>query len=341
MKRAVSTFFSLVILVLLYFVAREIKLYEAYLLLSYANGWFILLSFICIGLGFLVWNYRWVFLFRNVVKTDFTFFLRVLMAGSFFNTVTPGAGIGGEPFRAHYLSKKYHKPHTLMLGHVVGDTFFRGVALTFFIVLSALSVLFFISMNFWVFLTAEILIALVLAFLLFLIYLFFKKAHFNLGDFFKWLHHFSFFKKKFLTAEHFSMYLNKRINAFSRIFDKTISNKGNVVFGLILAFVYWLLNFMSIYFLFFAFEEHVNFLSVIIAFTLANIVGAVLPIPGGIGVVESTMAILYSAMGVMPFLAIVVAFMHRMIYYFYSLFVGGVSLVSLRRELGAKGFSLF
>ena len=58
------------------------------------------------------------------------------------------------------------------------------------------------------------------------------------------------------------------------------------------------------------------------------------PTPGGIGLVEGFMIFLYTAIGINLSVAIIVSLLSRMIGYFFSLVLGGISLVWLEKELG-------
>ena len=79
-----------------------------------------------------------------------------------------------------------------------------------------------------------------------------------------------------------------------------------------------------------------SFLIVLVVVSLGLLIGAISIFPGGIGVVESTMVLLYSTMGINFSAALLVAFLSRMIYYFFSIFVGGLSLIYLRMTINNK-----
>ena len=343
MKKWGGLFFTVIILILLVYVLWGINFYEVYLLLEKANLIFVGLAILCTAMTFLVWNLRWMYILNPFFKVDFWFFLHVLLAGSFFNTVTPGAGIGGEPFRAHFLAKKYKKPSNKVLGYVVGDTFFRMVALIVFVVFSVLFVLVYVKISANLRLILEAILIFVFLSVGISLFLILKKLKFNIGAVFKKLYWFGFVKKRFESSDEFVKHLNKRIKGFAGIFRKVVKNKNNIVVGVILSFIFWIFNFLTAFFLFLAFGFHVNFLSVIVVFTLGSIIGSLSPAPGGMGVVEGSMTLLYSAMGITAPLAILVVFMQRIIYYFFSLFLGGISLIRLRILFGEgeKPFSLF
>jgi len=48
-------------------------------------------------------------------------------------------------------------------------------------------------------------------------------------------------------------------------------------------------------------------------------------------ITELTMTLLFSAMGIFPPLALLVVLLTRLIYYFFSLVVGGLSLLYIRK----------
>ncbi|MFH1326593.1 MAG: flippase-like domain-containing protein [archaeon] len=341
MKRVLGFIFTLVIVGLLIWVLKDINFYEVYLLIAQANLFWFILAFLASVGTFVVWNFRWMYMLKPIIKPEFGFFLNVLLAGSFFNTLTPGAGIGGEPFRAYFLSEKYKKSKTKVLGYILGDSFFRLATLFVFVFFSVLFVLVYVQISDTLKYVLEgILVFVILLAILFTFFML-KRLSFNFGAFFRKLHWFRFIKKRFKTSEDFVKFTSKKIKSFEGIFRKVVKNKKNMLVGFSLSFIFWIFNFLTAYFLFLSFGFKVNFLSVIIVFTLGNIIGSLSPIPGGIGVVESSMTLLYSAMGVVPSLALLVAFMQRIIYYFFSLFLGGGSLIRLRKITNGGKFSLF
>jgi len=331
MKRWFRLMVTFVILALLVWLLKDINFFDVYLLVADANLMWVVLAFLATAATFVVWNFRWMYILKNFIKPDFWFFMRVLLAGSFFNTVTPGAGIGGEPFRAHYLALRYKKPRTKIFGYVLGDTFFRTAVLFVFSVFSVLFILIYVSISSSLKLILEGFLIFVVLSLGFIFFLTLKKLKFNFGAFFKKFYKFKLIKSRFENSEYFSKYINKKIKAFSSVFRIVVKKKENIYVGSILSIVFWVFNFLAAYFLFLAFGFDVNFLSVLIVFTLGNIIGSISLVPGGVGVVEGSMVLLYSAMGILFPVALLVAFLQRLIYYFFSLFIGGVSLISLRK----------
>ena len=132
----------LILFILLFVVLKDINFYEVYLLISQAKiGWFLLAVF-ATGLTFVSTVFNWKNIFDGFLKFDFFYFMKVTLAGAFFNTVTPTAGVGGEPFRAHYLASKYGKSKSEVFGGVIADSFFRMLVLFLFVLFSICFVFF-------------------------------------------------------------------------------------------------------------------------------------------------------------------------------------------------------
>jgi len=341
MKRLFSLIFSIVVIAVLIYILTNINFYEVYLLIKIANPIYLLLAILTMFLSFIIWNLRTWYIFRPLIKGNFWFFLNVLFAGTFFNTITPGAGIGGEPFRAHYLAKKYKKPRTRVFSYVVGDTFFRLIVNAFFIIASVFFVLLFVRISTTLKLVLELVLVVVLGAVALSLFLVLKKSHFRLGHLFKKLHPLWFIKRRFKSEKDFSNFLNTKFKGFLIALRKIVKKKDNLFIGFTLSFVFWILHYFIAYFLFLSFGFNANFLSIIIVVTLAEIIGSFSIVPGGMGVVESSMILLYSAMGVPLSLAFLVSFLFRIINYFFTLLIGGWCLVKVRRVINGGKFSLF
>jgi uncharacterized protein (TIRG00374 family) len=326
----------LVIAALLYLVLKDINFYEVYLLLGYANPYYISLAVLCTFMTFIVWGIRWTYLFAKIFRRDFWFLLNVLLAGAFFNTITPGAGIGGEPFRAHFLAKRYKKSETEMLGYVMADKFYQLIVLAALAVFSVIFVLAYVQISNTLKYVLEGILIFVLAFAGIAVYLTLKKLNFNIGAFVKRFHRLKFVKKHFKHPEHFENFVNEKIRIFSQVFRKSVKNKKHMFEAFFLAIVFWGFQFLTSYFLFLAFNYPVNFLSVVIVITLGSLIGSLAMVPGGIGFTEISMALLFSAMGIAMPLALLVAFFSRLIYYFFSLPIGGLSLIHIRKVVNGK-----
>jgi len=70
--------------------------------------------------------------------------------------------------------------------------------------------------------------------------------------------------------------------------------------------------------------------------SLSTFISEFSPIPGGIGLVEVTMVLVYNALGLDLNIAIVAALLSRFIVYIQDLFIGGLSLFYLEAHFLKK-----
>src|SRR3989344_9274254 len=132
MKHYIIKIFTIVILgLLVFFLLKNINLYEIYTYLKVLNPIYFFLAFFAYVLYFLAWSFRGKFFFDKIFKVKYFFLLKVFLAGAFFNTITPGAGVGGQPFMAYFLGKKYKKSKNKSLSVILGDRFFHLLIFAF------------------------------------------------------------------------------------------------------------------------------------------------------------------------------------------------------------------
>lgn len=81
-------------------------------------------------------------------------------------------------------------------------------------------------------------------------------------------------------------------------YTKSFSNLPNFLFVFILTFGSWILECVRLYVVFMAFNVHIDFLAIIIIFLLANIIGIVSALPGGIGSIELSLTGLFLLFGI-------------------------------------------
>ncbi|HEB46893.1 MAG TPA: flippase-like domain-containing protein [Candidatus Pacearchaeota archaeon] len=323
----------LVVIALLYYIIRNINLMEIWVLVKQLNPLFLSLAILSYLAAFLVFNIRTIYAFSDIIKKpNFFFFLRVLFAGFFINIITPGMQIGGEPLRAHYIGKKYGKPTSKAFGIVLGDRFFHALVSIFFIFISVLFILTFISVSNELRVLFQAIFFFILGFFVLLALLNIKKTNSFITPLFGKIVSLKFFKKNF-TKKFLSGKITKGMGSFKDSFKKTISTRRIIVSGISLSVVYWLLNYLVNYFLFLSLGSKVGLLTIIVAVSIGGIVSDFSPSPGGLGLVEGSIAFAYTLLGIDFQIALTVAILSRMILYFYSLLIGGLSLLSLNHSL--------
>ncbi|MEK6917528.1 MAG: flippase-like domain-containing protein [Nanoarchaeota archaeon] len=341
MKRWLSLVFGLLVIGILVYVLKDIDLYELYLIFTYLNPFWLSLAFIAMFLTFVIWALKLIYIFRPYIKGNFWFFLQAIFAGAFFATLTPDPGFSAEPVKAYFISEKYKKPKTKVFSYVLAEAFFRILALILLTFIAVFLVFVYLDISetlriiFYAILVS-ITLGSAIAF-----YLIMKKSHFKIGVLFKRLHIFRFIKKRFKTADDFEKFINHHVRSFVNTFRKIVKDKKKAFIGISLSIVFWVLNFLVAYFLFLSFGREVNIFSIAVVFVMGSLVGSFSPVPGGIGITEGSMTLLYSALGVPFAFALVISFLQRIVYYLFSLVVGGICFINLKRSNNGGKFSLF
>lgn len=328
MKKSYRFIFAIIFILLMIYLLVNIDFYEIYIIFKQANPLFFIPAFLAYSFSFLLFNLRTTYSLKWIVKPDYWFFLKVTLAGFFINTITPGAQIGGEPVRAYFLGKKYKKSKAKFLGGILGDRLLHASASIFFIIASISFVITFIPISRELRSIFVTILAFILFIILLLFFLKFKKTKFNPMIILKkvgWLNPFknnSKFKREF----------SKNMGNFIKSFKRTITDRRIIFLGITLSLAYWILNYLVSYFLFLSLGVKVSFFLIIVVVSLGNLVGEFSPSPGGIGFIEAFMVFLYSIIGIDFASAVIVSLLSRIIFYFYSLFIGGISLIHLENS---------
>jgi len=330
MRTSLRVILSIIVLAVVIYILRKIDFLEIYQILGSLKLKFFLLAFASYSLGIVIFSLRSMISMREIIREhDFWFFLKTTFAGSFVNVVTPGASVGGEPIKAYFLGKKYNKPKTKVFGAVLADRIIHGAVSLFFVIASLLFILTYIPVSRELEIIFQTVLFFILVFLVIVFLFNMKKTKFSFEKFLKKIGIF-----KALKNNKKIRHIGEHFGNFARSFKKTISNKKTLFFGLLFSFAYWVLSYLSSYFLFLSMETKVSFFLVVIVVSLGSLLGDFSPIPGGIGLVEGFMIFLYSIVGVSLPVAIIVSLLSRMIGYFHSLVLGGISIFYLEKSLG-------
>lgn len=108
--------------------------------------------------------------------------------------------------------------------------------------------------------------------------------------------------------------------------------KRSSIFALLAGLMYWLGDITCFYFVFLGFGYHIHIGVLIFGYCIASLLGMVSFIPGGLGVTEGTMGLLYSALGVPASLALMSILVFRFFSFWILIPFGLYSFISLNRE---------
>lgn len=312
------------------YILKDVDFKGAYYLLGSVDLRFFFLSVIIFPVGLLIWNLRFKYFFRKTLKVKFWFLFNTALAGFFVNTITPGSNFGGEPVRIYYLKKRYDAPTTEIVGAVLADKFFYLSVFFVLSVISLLYLLFFVGLVGGLKVVLELILLMVVFLFAVMLFFHFKRRKINV----KWVtdrvYNLKSIKKDFKKKSDFDKAVARQKGIVIRSYERAV--KSVLLQGIVLSFLYWVPMVLSAYFLFFAFGSPVGIVPVCIVVILSYFIGDISPSPGGIGLTEGTMLLLYSSMGIDSGLAFAVALLSRIIYYIYYLGIGGICLLYLRGE---------
>jgi len=331
MRKKVGALVTIIILILLFFTLKDIQFKEIYTALTQINISYVLLALVAFLIYYMLWALRLKNTLAGYVKASYFYLLKIVWAGAFVNTITPGVGVGGEPVRAYYIGEKYNKPKTKVLGFIAADQFFNILGLTLYVIASTILIFFLIDITVLKNIIPIILVALALISVL-AFYVFWKNAHKELHWIEKRLYHLKSIRKHFKTLPDFEKYFTRKFHNITNILKEAITNRNKLSIGIILSVIYRSFEYVAAYVIFLALGQDISLAALLVVVTFAHLLGDISPIPGGIGLVESAMIVLYSAVGVPIHIAALVALLTRTAFYFYTVLVGGLTLLSLQKN---------
>ncbi|KXA95854.1 hypothetical protein AKJ65_00360 [candidate division MSBL1 archaeon SCGC-AAA259E19] len=278
-----------------------------------------------------VWLSKWKILTMSIrinVRTRRMF--PILLSGIFVNTAVPSAKVGGEPLRAYMFSKLGNVPMEKSLATVMADRAVDGIPLIAILFSSLISVILMGNLPLYglvLLLSATaFMIVVVIAFL----YVCLRPSS-AMGLSFWLIRRLRRIISKFRPVKYVERRVEEFMEDFGRGARAILGNKRYVSSALGLSTCYWLLAVFRMWLVFFALGyPDISLGAIGLAVTL-GLVLHVVPIPGGLGVVESLYVLIFKAAGVSPGIALTAALLDRGIsFWFTSLFSGaGITWSSL------------
>lgn len=108
--------------------------------------------------------------------------------------------------------------------------------------------------------------------------------------------------------------------------------KRSSIYALLAGIIYWLGDIICFYFIFLSFGYQIHFGVLIFGYGIASTVGMISFIPGGIGITEGSMGLLYSGLGVPSAIALTSILVFRLFSFWIWIPFGLYSYISLARK---------
>jgi uncharacterized protein (TIRG00374 family) len=318
MKKRYQLIFIILALFLLYFVLSKVGFSNIINNLRMIKWYYLLLAILVNLSVFLVWTYKWKLLVDKISKVKFWRLFAILFTGIFFNSATPTANVGGEPLRAHFLGKECKKEKSKFLATVIIDKITNAGTALIFVIFSILFVSFFLKATTAMKVVTQSLV--VILFILAVLIIFYHKV--KLKTVLRLIY--PLFKKKFSRLDKFERFVEQKKENMKQVLKEFYTNRKALRKEICLGLIMQILTFTKAYILFTALGVHVNPLYIILTVSIAVTIGQIIIVPGGIGVVESSMISMYALLGIDPHIAATVAILDRIIYYMFSLGLGYV-----------------
>ncbi|MDO8724888.1 MAG: lysylphosphatidylglycerol synthase transmembrane domain-containing protein [Candidatus Methanoperedens sp.] len=258
----------------------------------------------------------------------FSFF----MAGTFINNITPTFGTGGEPVKAMLLGKETNTNKAECFAGVVSQ---RMLNMFPFLVIGGLGVGLLFSRSEVRLETWQIIglaFSITLAFSLFALIVYFYMKKDKLSSFvqtvLRFLAPFIGLVKKGFDHMSYAEAVEKSIDSFHGGLRNIGRNKDAVLKATLLSFLGWIFDILAIYSVFLSMGEPDIHISILIITYTLSMMSSWLPLflPGGLGIVDVTMAGLFMFGGVSAETAMVAAWLYRLVNYWLNTGLGGYYL---------------
>src|SRR3989344_1481922 len=316
-------------IIIFFIVLRQIKIEEAFLAFQRTNLQ-ILLLFISIKVGqYLLGNYKWKIFVDRLRKVSYTKLLPVYFSGMIVDNLVPGPGFGGEPVRAYYLSRLIKRSTAKCFATALMDSIVFSIALIGFLIISIGYVFLYVKIPIIRVALEVIIVALAAAGGLF-VYFFYKKDGALFDKTLKFIYHFRLFRalqKRFSKYLHFRDYVRKQFSEFIATMKLLGGDISASLYSILISLAIILLDFFGAKILISSFGEHISFLSIMVIMTVSGFIGYYAGIPGGIGVAEGSMILLFVFFGISVGVATAVTIISRIIFYIMTYGIGYLSFV--------------
>ena len=257
---------------------------------------------------------------------------RFFMAGTFINNITPTFGTGGEPVKAMLLGKETGRSKAECFAGVVSQ---RMLNMFPFLTIGGIGILLLFSkpeIKLGTLEIAALIFSILSAFSIFglIIYFYFRKD--KLSSFvhssIRFLAPFIGFMKKGFDHNAYAVAVEDSINSFHGGLQDIRKNKHGLSKAILFSYAGWILDILAIYAVFAAIPGgHIHISVLIITYTISMISGWLpLFLPGGLGIVDGTMATLFIYSGVPKEIAILATLLYRLISYWFNTLLGAFYL---------------
>lgn len=247
-----------------------------------------------------LWSLRWHLLLRarrfpiSLAQTMVAVLIR-----SFFNNLTPGAGTGGEPFGAYYLSRKTSMTFNEAIASTAAERMAQGVVMVSIMLIAMIVCVPLLPLSSTL---IQVLLAGLAGFMVF-VGLMFYLSLFRFGAcrrIIETVIRALVWAIPFLRSRWDVNQIGQHLDGFHQEY-RAFLKRPQALFGIVVVTTLnWTLDFLQPYLLFQAFHVDVPFWLIVVSATTIKLMGIFSIIPGGAGLVEGMNFGLYTGLSSVP-----------------------------------------
>ncbi|KYC46322.1 MAG: Glycosyltransferase AglD [Candidatus Methanofastidiosum methylothiophilum] len=243
------------------------------------------------------------------------------MIGIFFNNVTPGARTGGEPMKTFIISKEEDiSPIENVFATVTVDRIVESLPFFILAIFAVIYVNLFHTVKLSVIFLLLFILIIYISVLLVASYICFNK---NAGEkvVFKFLTLIGKVSKRIKKYEDLALSM---VENFHSQFQLILKSRNNLYKSILASVMMWICWILRTYFVFLALGKPLNPILVALVTTISLLMGLIPFLPGGLGIVEVTMSVLYASLKVGKNIALTATILDRIISFWFVLFLAGI-----------------
>ncbi len=243
------------------------------------------------------------------------------MIGIFFNNVTPGARTGGEPMKTFIISQEENiSPIETVFATVTVDRIVESLPFFDLAVFSVAYASLFFTVRWGIIIMLSFIIIAYIAVLLVASYICFNK---NAGE--KFVFKFLIILGKFsIRIKKYEELILSMVENFHNQFQLILKSRNNLYKSIGASIIMWMCWILRTYFVFLALGKQLNPVFVALVTTVSLLMGLIPFLPGGIGIVEVVMSVLYAALKVGKNVAVTATILDRIISFWLVLVFTGI-----------------
>ena len=289
------------------------------------NYYFLGFAVLCQAISIVVLTMRWRLITNYAhIRIPFRKMLLITLSGISFSNLTPSSRMGGEPIRAYFMNKHGGTRMGQSMATIVTERVLDAVVYCIFNVIVLIAAILFWDLPSWI--TLLLLFSFVMSFFLLVttLYVSFNSCTGNKVIF--WIiDKFAFIIRRFQPISRVKKTVKASVDMYCQHSQRLLSYKGAWFYGVTYSLLLWLFDVLRMFFIFLALGAQVNIVTIGTVLIISLILGAIPLLPGGLGVIESSMIIIYTSSGITLVLAGMATLIDRVIS-FWSL--TGVGLLA-------------